>query len=75
MVRGWALMMAIATERIMLGVFQATTDIDFGILFGTTFWMAGVVNLAAAEAWIHLTRTPGSGLVHWKDIDERAARS
>lgn len=70
MVRSWSLMMAIATERILLGIFQATTDIDMGILFGATFWMAGVINVAAAEVWIHLTRTPGRGVRHWKDLDQ-----
>ena len=31
------------------------------------------INVAAAEVWINLTRTPGRGLAHWKDLDERAA--
>ncbi len=73
MVRSWALMMAIATERILLGLFTLTTNLDIGVLFGTTFWMAGAINVAAAEVWINLTRTPGRGLAHRKDLDERAA--
>jgi len=42
-------------------------------LFGTTFWMAAVTNMAGAEIWIVLTRTPGNGARHWKDVDAKAA--
>jgi hypothetical protein len=72
MIRGFALMTAIATERLLLIAFQATLDVDIGILFGTTFWMAAILNLAVAESWINLTRTPGNGTAHWKDLDRRA---
>ncbi len=73
MIRSWALMLAIATERIMLAILMATTDIGVPVLFGTTFWMAGLVNIAASEIWINLTRTPGSGHRHWKDLDAASA--
>ena len=73
MIRSWSLMMAIATERILLGVLQASTDVDIAVLFGVTFWMAGAINVLIAEMWISLTRTPGRGLAHWKDLDQRAA--
>ena len=69
MIRSWGLMLAIATERTLLGIFLATTNVDISILFGTTFWLAGVINIAASEYWIHLTRTPGRGVRHWKDFD------
>ena len=72
MIRSWALMLAIATERVMLGILMSNTDIGIGVLFGTTFWMAGVVNIASSEIWINLTRTPGNGNRHWKDLDARA---
>ena len=52
---------------------MGTTDIGVEVLFGTTFWMAGVVNITASEFWINLTRTPGNGNRHWKDLDARAA--
>ena len=71
MIRSWALMLAIATERLMLGVLMSITDIGIGILFGTTFWMAITTNAAAAEIWINLTRTPGNGNRHWKDLDAK----
>ncbi|MDD9888895.1 MAG: hypothetical protein OXU30_00965, partial [Gammaproteobacteria bacterium] len=68
-------MLAIATERLMLTAFQATTNIEFVQLFGTTFWMAGVTNIFVAEVWINLTRTPGNGARHWKDLDSKASAS
>ncbi|NKB32546.1 MAG: DUF2306 domain-containing protein [Pseudomonadales bacterium] len=73
MIRSFAAMLAIATERLMLTAFQATTNIEFVELFGTTFWMAGVTNIAVAEIWINLTRTPGNGARHWKDLDAKNA--
>lgn len=75
MIRAFALMLAIATERLMLTGLMSTTDIGIGVLFGTTFWMAGVMNIAAAELWINLTRTPGNGARHWKDMDGKAVRA
>mgnify|MGYP003994770807 FL=1 len=75
MIRSWALLLAIATERVMLGILMSSTNIGIDILFGTTFWMAGVTNIAASEIWINLTRTPGNGARHWKDIDEKAAKA
>ncbi|MFT7111403.1 MAG: putative membrane protein [Porticoccaceae bacterium] len=72
MIRSFAIMIAIATERVMLGTLLATTSIDFAVLFGATFWMAGVSNVVAGEIWIQLTRTPGSGARHWKDLDAKA---
>ena len=71
--RSWTVMLGIATERLLLGTLMATTDVGIEVLFGATFWMALVINLAGAELWIHLTRTPGRGLAHWKDLDEKAA--
>ncbi|HAO88837.1 MAG TPA: hypothetical protein DCR00_07930 [Gammaproteobacteria bacterium] len=73
MIRSWALMLAIATERVMLGILMANSEIGIAVLFGTTFWMAGVTNIAASEIWINLTRTPGNGARHWKDLDAKAA--
>jgi uncharacterized membrane protein len=74
MVRSFALMLAIATERVMLGILMSTTEIGVAVLFGTTFWMAGAINIAASEIWINLTRTPGNGARHWKDLDAKAAK-
>ncbi|PCI79449.1 MAG: hypothetical protein COB20_04850 [SAR86 cluster bacterium] len=75
MIRAFALMLAIATERLMLSALMATTGIDIAVLFGTTFWMAAVTNIGAAELWINFTRTPGNGARHWKDMDAKAAKA
>jgi uncharacterized membrane protein len=75
MIRAFALMLAIATERLMLTALMSNTDIGIGVLFGTTFWMAGVVNMSVAELWISLTRTPGNGARHWKDLDAKVAKA
>ena len=32
-----------------------------------------IINIAVAEYWITLTRTPGSGHRHWKDLDRKSA--
>ena len=66
MIRSWALMLAIATERTFLIILNTTTDVDLSILFGTTFWMAGFVNIGAAEFWINYTRRLSDGRMHWK---------
>lgn len=75
MIRSFGLMLAIATERVMLGILMSTTGIGVEVLFSATFWMAGVVNIAVCEIWITLTRTPGNGARHWKDLDAKAAAS
>lgn len=73
MIRSFGLMLAIATERVMLGILMSTTGIGVEVLFSATFWMAGVINISASEIWISLTRTPGNGARHWKDLDAKAA--
>lgn len=75
MIRAFALMLAIATERLMLTALMSTTEIGIAVLFGTTFWMAAVTNMGVAELWISLTRTPGNGARHWKDLDAKAAKA
>lgn len=73
MIRGFSLMVAIATERVILGIMVLVTGLDMEILFGITIWMAIAVNMIVAECWIILTRTPGNGARHWKDVDASAA--
>jgi uncharacterized membrane protein len=70
-IRSWALMLAIATERTLLGIFMSTTDIDIAHLFGVTFWLAAAINIPASEYWIHLTRKASTTAKHWKDVDGR----
>lgn len=72
MIRSFALLLAIATQRLMTMVLQLTTSIDLDVMFGTTFWMAALTNMAVSEIWINITRTPGNGARHWKDLDAKA---
>jgi uncharacterized membrane protein len=59
MIRAFAVGLAVATIRPIMGVFFATRTIthltphDF---FGTAFWLGFTVQLMAAEAWINYTR-------------------
>jgi uncharacterized membrane protein len=61
MIRAFAIGLAVATTRPIVGAFFATRSIthltphDF---FGTAFWLGFTINLIAAEAWINYTR-PG----------------
>jgi len=69
MIRAWAIMLSIATERIFLGIMGSFTPMDFADFFGTTFWVAAVIHIIVAEYWINLTRTSRNGARHWKDLD------
>lgn len=58
MIRAFAVGLAVATIRPIIGIFFATrrfshlTPYEF---FGTAFWLGFVLQLIAAEAWIHAT--------------------
>jgi hypothetical protein len=59
MIRAFAVGLAIATIRPIMGAFFATRNIthlaphDF---FGTAFWLGFTLHLIAAEIWINYTR-------------------
>lgn len=59
MIRAFAIGMAVATIRPIMGVFFATSRIthmtphDF---FGTAFWLGFTIQFMIAEAWINYTR-------------------
>jgi hypothetical protein len=59
MIRAFAIGLAVATIRPIIGVFFATsrfthlTPHDF---FGTAFWLGFTIHLIAAEVWINYTR-------------------
>jgi uncharacterized membrane protein len=58
MIRAFAIGLAVATIRPIVGIFFATSR--FSLLtpaqfFGTAFWIGFVLHLIAAEAWIHAT--------------------
>jgi uncharacterized membrane protein len=58
MIRAFAVGLAVATIRPIIGIFFATSRIT-GLspheFFGTAFWIGFTVQLMAAEAWIHWT--------------------
>ena len=63
MIRAFAIGLAVATIRPIVGAFFATrifthlTPRDF---FGTAFWLGFTMHLIAAEIWINYTRPPVS---------------
>ena len=62
MIRAFAVGLAVATIRPIVGIFFATsrlTGLTPHEFFGTAFWLGFVLQLMAAEAWIHATQ-PGS---------------
>jgi hypothetical protein len=58
MIRAFAVGLAVATIRPIIGIFFATSRIT-GLtpheFFGTAFWIGFTVQLMVAEAWIHWT--------------------
>ena len=59
MIRAFAIGLAIATIRPIVGVFFATsrlTRLTPQEFFGTAFWIGFTLHLIVAEAWIHHTR-------------------
>jgi uncharacterized membrane protein len=65
MIRAFAVGLAVATVRPIVGVFFATRSLthltphDF---FGAAFWLGFTVQLMAAEAWINYTRPRSQAL-------------
>jgi uncharacterized membrane protein len=61
MIRAFAVGLAVATIRPIVGIFFATSRFS-GLtpheFFGTAFWIGFVLHLIAAEAWIHATLPP-----------------
>ena len=61
MIRAFAIGLAVATIRPIIGIFFATsplTGLTPSQFFGTAFWIGFVLHLIAAEAWIHRTMPP-----------------
>ncbi len=69
------------TLKILLGIiavnltFQTVKDVG---LFPTAYaqndvqpamGLGMVINILVSETWIQLTRTPGNGNRHWRDLD------
>jgi uncharacterized membrane protein len=59
MIRAYAVGLAVATIRPIIGIFFATsprTGLTPHEFFGTAFWIGFVLQLIAAESWIHVTQ-------------------
>jgi hypothetical protein len=58
-IRAFAVGLAVATIRPIIGIFFATSRLS-GLtpqqFFGTAFWIGFVLQLIAAESWIHATQ-------------------
>jgi uncharacterized membrane protein len=65
MIRAFAVGLAVATIRPIIGVFFATSRLS-GLtpheFFGIAFWIGFVLHLIAAEAWIHVTSSPAAAV-------------
>jgi uncharacterized membrane protein len=66
MIRAFAVGLAVATIRPIVGVFFATSPLT-GLrpheFFGIAFWIGFVLHLIAAEAWIHLTPPQSAAVI------------
>lgn len=56
MIRAYAIGLAVATMRPIIGLFFAFTDIPFHEFFGYIFWIAFILHAFVAEKWIRFTR-------------------
>ena len=62
MIRAYAVGLAVATIRPIIGIFFATSrwsGLTPSQFFGTAFWIGFVLQLIAAECWIHATQAEG----------------
>ncbi len=73
MIRTFAVMLGVATQRVLMLVLIPLTGIGAEIMFASCMVLGMVINIAVAEYWIGLTRTPGNGHRHWKDLDRKMA--
>ena len=65
MIRAFAVGLAVATVRPIVGMFFATrgiTNLTPHEFFGTAFWLGFTVQLIAAEVWINYTRPRSQAL-------------
>ena len=68
MIRGYAIGLAVATIRPVMGSFFAAAMLrghrpDPHEFFGTAFWMGFTLQMIAAEIWINYTRPHGAGQI------------
>jgi len=76
MIRAYAIGLAVATIRPIIGVFFATsrfTGLTPYEFFGTGFWIGFVLHLIIAEAWIYRTRKPLRNIVMKDEVCDLAS--
>ena len=73
MIRTFALMLGVATQRVLMIVLTVFTGIGREPMFAPAMIAGMIINIVVAEYWIALTKTPGRGHRHWKDLDRRTA--
>jgi uncharacterized membrane protein len=56
MIRAYAIGLAVASMRPLIGLFFAFTDMKFKDFFGIIFWIAFILHALVAELWIRYTR-------------------
>lgn len=73
MIRTFALMLGVATQRVLMIILTVLTGIGREPMFAPAMIAGMIINIVVAEYWIALTKNPGSGHRHWKDLDRRTA--
>ena len=73
MIRTFALMLGVATQRVLMIILTVLTGIGRESMFAPAMIAGMIINIVVAEYWIALTKTSGSGHRHWKDLDRRTA--
>ena len=73
MIRTFALMLGVATQRVLMIILTVLTGIGREPMFASVMIAGMIINIVVAEYWIALTKTPSSGHRHWKDLDRRTA--
>lgn len=58
MIRGYALFLFIAVQRLIFVPFAQLTDWPETVIFELTAWLSVAIVLIAAETWINLSRNP-----------------
>lgn len=71
MIRTFALMLGVATQRVLMIVLIPLTGISAETMFASCMVLGMIINIGISEYWINLTRTPGKGHQHWKDLDRK----
>jgi len=69
MIRSFALMLGVATQRVLTIIIIPLTGLGLESVFGPAMGLGMVINILVSETWIQLTRTPGNGNRHWRDLD------